>query len=180
MSAGLALLIFAQVAGSQPDYGPAAPRPAKKAVPAAEACIPGQRGSNPNEIVICAPRVEPYRIDPDLLEARRLKRNDDAGRPTRPGPSGARMVDCSTIGPMGCRGGASINVAAAALTAAQMATRLAEGKEIGSMFVTDPHPSEYQLYLEARAQREAREAARAGARLRAAVARSQESAAQRL
>ena len=39
-----------------------------------------------------------------------------------------------------------------------MAKRLAEGKEIGSMFVTDPHPSEYQLYQEAKREREAKEA----------------------
>jgi len=174
MSAGIALMLLAQAAATSPTVGPAPP-PVKKASPA-ETCIPGQRSTNPNEVVICAPKIEGYRIDPDVLEARREKRND-AGRPTRPGPSGARTVDCATIGPMGCRGGATINLAAAALTAAQMATRLAEGKEIGSMFVTDPHPSEYQLYLEAKARREAREAEKAAARVRTALARSQETAA---
>ncbi len=175
MPTGLALLLLAQAASAPATLGPAAPASAKKASAAAD-CIPGQRSANPNEVVICAPKIEGYRIDPDVLEARREKRND-AGRPTRPGPSGARTVDCATIGPMGCRGGATINLAAAALTAAQMATRLAEGKEIGSMFVTDPHPSEYQLYLEAKARREAREAEKAAARVRTAVARSQEGAA---
>src|SRR5438045_1319408 len=42
--------------------------------------------------------------------------------------------------------------------AAEMAARLSKGQEIGSMFVTDPHPSEYQLYLAAKAEREAKEA----------------------
>jgi hypothetical protein len=51
-----------------------------------------------------------------------------------------------------------INLIAAAATAAEMAARLSKGQEIGSMFVTDPHPSEYQLYLEAKAEREAKEA----------------------
>jgi hypothetical protein len=177
MSARLALMILAQATTAQGDYGPAAPPPAKKASgTAADACIPGQRSGNPNEVVICGPKVEGYRLDPDVIEARREKRND-AGRPTRPGPSGARMVDCTTIGPMGCRGGASINLMAAALTAAEMASRLAEGKEIGSMFVTDPHPSEYQLYLEAKARREARDAQKAATRIRTTVARSQEAAA---
>ena len=175
MPTGLALLLLAQAASAPATVGPAAPAPAKKASTAAD-CIPGQRSTNPNEVVICAPKIEGYRIDPDVLEARREKRND-AGRPTRPGPSGARTVDCATIGPMGCRGGASINLAAAALTAAQMATRLAEGKEIGSMFVTDPHPSEYRLYLEAKARREAREAEKAATRIRTGRARSQEGSA---
>ena len=51
---------------------------------------------------------------------------------------------------MGCRGGPYINLLAAAATAAEMAKRLAEGKEIGSMFQTTPEPTEYQLYLEAK------------------------------
>jgi hypothetical protein len=51
---------------------------------------------------------------------------------------------------------------AAALTAAEMAKRLSQGKEVGSMFKTDPQPTEYQLYLEAKERREAEEADKAG------------------
>jgi hypothetical protein len=58
---------------------------------------------------------------------------------------------------MGCQQ-AGINLIGAALTAAEMAKRLSQGKEIGSMFITDPHPSEYQLYLAAKARREQEEA----------------------
>jgi hypothetical protein len=39
-----------------------------------------------------------------------------------------------------------------------MAARLSKGQEIGSMFVTDPQPTEYQLYVEAKKRREAKEA----------------------
>jgi hypothetical protein len=42
----------------------------------------------------------------------------------------------------------------AALTAVEMAQRAAKGQEVGSMFVTDPHPTEYQLYLMAKYRRE--------------------------
>jgi hypothetical protein len=49
---------------------------------------------------------------------------------------------------------AGVSLIGAALTAAEMAKRLAEGKEIGSMFITDPHPTEYQLYQMAKARRE--------------------------
>ena len=59
---------------------------------------------------------------------------------------------------------AGINLIGVALTAAQMAERLAKGKEIGSMFVTDPHPSEYQLYVEAKKRREAEEEEKAAAK----------------
>jgi hypothetical protein len=50
-----------------------------------------------------------------------------------------------------------------------MAERLAKGQEIGSMFVTDPHPSEYQLYQMAKARREAEEAEKAAAKAKKAV-----------
>ena len=43
-----------------------------------------------------------------------------------------------------------------------MAKRVAQGQEIGSMFVTDPHPTEYQLYLAAKHAREQRELEDAG------------------
>jgi hypothetical protein len=45
----------------------------------------------------------------------------------------------------------------AAMTAVTMARRVAEGKEIGSMFETEPQSTEYELYVEAKRQREARE-----------------------
>jgi hypothetical protein len=87
------------------------------------------------------------------------------GRPTKPGPWNAKPNDCA-VGPMGCQQ-AGINLIGAALTAAEMAKRLAEGKEIGSMFITDPHPSEYQLYLAAKARREAEEAEKKAAAVKA-------------
>jgi hypothetical protein len=74
------------------------------------------------------------------------------GKPT------AHMKDttCASVGPAGCIGaGAGINLLAAALTAAQMAEKLARGESIGSMFVTTPEPTEYDLYVAAKKQREA-------------------------
>ena len=64
---------------------------------------------------------------------------------------------------------AGINILAAAATAAEMAKRLSAGQEIGSMFETDPHPSEYQLYLAAKARREAAEAEKAAKKAKAAA-----------
>jgi hypothetical protein len=62
---------------------------------------------------------------------------------------------------------AGVNLVGAALAAAEMAKRAAEGKEIGSMFLTDPHPSEYQLYQMVKARREAEDADKKAASVKA-------------
>src|SRR5437763_13799546 len=72
-------------------YGPAAPAAAKpqpKPAPApvktaAEACNTPRPGSNGREIVVCAPHSDGYRLNPDVMEAKREKHG--AGRPVRPG-----------------------------------------------------------------------------------------------
>ena len=110
-------------------------------------------------IVVCTQRPQGYRLNPDIMEAKREAHS--AGRPVRPG--GSVMPDCVHVGPAPCVN-AGINLIGMALTAAQMAERLAKGEEVGSMFVTDPHPSEYQLYQMANARREAEEAEKAAAR----------------
>lgn len=154
----MALVLLAQSAAATPaNYGPEspAPPPKKAASAASNSCVPGQRTSNPNEVVICAPRIEGYRLNPDVMEARREIHS--GGRPTRPGPMGARPRDCA-VGPWACGPQAGINLVGAALTAATMVKKAVSGENVGQMFVTDPHPSEYQLYLAAKARREAREA----------------------
>lgn len=182
MPAGLTVAIAAllQVASDAPvtpppvspasAYGPAAPvvpKPKPVAKTVDDACA-AQHSANTREIVICAQRPNGYRLNPDVLEARREMRS--GGRPHNPHEM-YRDNSCSTVGPMGCRGQAGINLVAAAITAATMAKRLAKGEEIGSMFETDPHPSEYQLYVEAKHRREVREA-EAAAKAKAAQAAS--------
>ena len=129
---------------------------------AADRC-PNAGGDN-QTIVICAERPEGYRIDPDVMEARREKKNP--GRPVRPG--GTPIPDCAHVGPAPCVT-AGINILAAAATAAEMAKRLSAGQEIGSMFETDPHQNEYQLYQAAKARREAEEAEEAAKKAKAAA-----------
>ena len=150
----------APAAAHAEGHGPSAP-PAPKPTPvqlaAADPCKATEaKDVNPDtrEIVVCAPRVEGYRIDPDVLEAQRAKKNHT--RPRRP----ERLVDrsCESVGPMGCRDGAGINLVAAAVTAATMIEKAVKGENVGEMFITDPQPDEYQLYLEAKHAREAREA----------------------
>ena len=156
-AAPLALMLLAAQAA-----GPAAPVPAEPvatpaSAPAPEACK--NRAEKSGDIVICAERPQGYRLNPDVMEAHRLKRS--GGRLAR--PENFKHSDCATVGPMGCRGGPTINLIAAALTAATMAERLSNGQEIGSMFQTTPEPTEYQLYVEAKREREAKEAEKAAA-----------------
>ena len=159
MPAGLTVLaLFAQAATA--PAGPVAPPPKKPATQApAPACDTKPSDPNSTQIVICAPRTEGYRLNPDVLEAKREMRS--GGRPKRGGPDLAPYRDCA-VGPMGCGPQAGINLLAAALTAAEMAKRLSEGKEVGTMFKTTPTSSEYQLYQAAKERREAEEADKAG------------------
>ena len=146
---------------------PAATQPSAPARPSTPTATPGRcpsPGADSQTIVICAERTEGYRINPDVMEAKREKKNP--GRPVRPG--GTPIPDCAHVGPAPCMT-AGINILAAAATAAEMAKRLSAGQEIGSMFETDPHPSEYQLYLAAKARREAAEAEKAAKKAKAAA-----------
>jgi hypothetical protein len=156
--------LLAQAAAT-PVYGPAPPavaKPAAAPVKPAEPCPTPAQAASSQEIVICAEKPQGYRINPDVLKARREKHS--AGRPTRPGPIAMKDNSCTVVGEAPCIGMfTGINLLAAAATLGEMGERLSKGQEIGSMFVTDPQPSEYQLYLEAKREREAKEAAKARA-----------------
>ena len=149
MPVALAILLLAAAQDAAAATPPATP-PVRHAQ---EGCAFSPESIEKGEIVVCAQRPQSYRLDPDVMAAKKAKR--DGGPP--PGPERFVNQDCKTIGPMGCRGQAGINLIAAGMTLAKMADRLSKGQEIGSMFITDPHPSEYQLYLAAKAAREARE-----------------------
>lgn len=126
------------------------------AQPISSKCSPASPDPNSSQIVICAPRPQGYRIDPDVLEARREKKESLAGR-HKP-PENYKDHGCAVVGPAPCMDAPMVNLLGAVATAAEMAQRLAKGEDIGSMFVTDPQPTEYQLYQQARKRREAKEA----------------------
>lgn len=139
--------------GSAPKLSPAAsasPGPNEAGATASNACP--QSSPDSRQIVICAERPQGYRLNPDVMEAKRESRS--AGRPVRPG--GTVRPDCATVGPVPCMN-AGVNLLGAAATLAQMGQRLSKGQEVGSMFQTDPHPDEYHLYLMAKARREQEE-----------------------
>ena len=143
-------------------YGPAAPAPpippkAVKVPAADDSCAASQAGASSREIVICAQRPNGYRLDPDVMAARQHQRQQLAGRPKTPME---KVTDHSCVVGQGCFS-AGINLVGAALTAAEMAARLSKGEEIGSMFQTERQPDEYQLYVAAKREREAKDAEQA-------------------
>ena len=182
MPAGFSIALVAAahaVAAPSSSYGPEPARaPATASAPAAtpakeapqNCTTPAVPDSNSREIVVCAERPNGYRLDPDVLAAKRLKKKGESIRPRNPHETFADH-SCATVGPMGCRGQATIDMFTAAAALAAMGERLSKGQEIGSMFKTEPTSSEYQLYLEAKKQREEEEANKA-AKAKATAARS--------
>ena len=182
MPAGFSIALVAAahaVAAPSSSYGPEPARaPATASAPAAtpakeaprNCTTPAVPDSNSREIVVCAERPNGYRLDPDVLAAKRLKKKGESIRPRNPHETFADH-SCATVGPMGCRGQATIDMFTAAAALAAMGERLSKGQEIGSMFKTEPTSSEYQLYLAAKKQREEEEANKA-AKAKATAARS--------
>jgi len=162
----LIALLLAQAAAAS-SYGPSAP-PAPKPVQAkpAQDCSPPSSSPRDNAIVICAVKPDGYRLPADVVEARRLKKKGDTGRPHNPHETYADK-SCANVGPMGCTGTPAINLLAVAAVAAQISSRLAKGQEVGSIFETTPHASDYQYYLEAKKRREEKEADAAAKKVQA-------------
>ena len=146
-------LVAALLAAADPPAAPPPEAPAAKA--ADEQCRNTTPSPDKDEIVVCAERQEGYRINTDVLEASRAAK----GRGQRP-----KVIDnversptlCEHIG--GCHALEQLDLINTALIAAQMVARAAQGESVGSMFRTRPEMSEYELYLEAKRQREAKEA----------------------
>jgi hypothetical protein len=149
---------------AEPVYGPPAPPPppaAAKAAPKPAQGCDAARPTNEREIVVCAQRPQGYRLNPDVLEAKRELHN---GGPAKR-PESFKDNNCASVGPMACQGQgmAGIDLINAATVLGTMVARAIKGQNVGRMFITDPQPSEYQLYLEAKHRREAREAEQAAA-----------------
>ena len=151
------VMLFAAQAAAADSYGPALPpAPKPKAEAAVSACAAPPVDTDKGEIFVCAPRPEGYRIDPDVLKAKKQARDR-----TRPKPP-ERLVDnsCASVGPHGCTT-TGVNLLNAALVLATIAQKAVSGGDVGQMFVTDPQLSEYDYYKLAKSEREAKEAAEA-------------------
>jgi len=174
-------LLLSAAAAPAPSYGPAATTPVPMAATthvkeASRECSPSVPDPNSREIVVCAVKPDGYRLDPDILAAKRAKKKGESIRPRNPQEKFVNH-DCATIGPMGCRGQVTVDAITAAAVLAEMAARMSKGQPIGPMFKTQPTEGEYQLYLDAKKQREAEELSKA-AKAKAAAAQAALSAQQ--
>lgn len=153
MSVG-AILAAAMLAQAQAPAEPAPPKVAASAGPARKACSPEAPDPDSDTIVVCVVKPDGYRIDPDILAAKKAKRDADQGRPLN---RSEKLADktCS-VGPHACVD-TGINLLAVAMTAAEIADRVSKGQEVGSVFKTDPQLTEYQYYQLAKAERERKE-----------------------
>ena len=159
MVSGLPILIsaIAQAAAPAASVDPAAPPAVSRPATQKTSATP-EPDPETDEIVICVEKQDGYRIDPAIMDAERQAKRRTLKRPERHADT-----SCATVGPMGCTGGAGINVLGAAMMAGKIASRIAQGGNVGELFVTDPQPDEYQLYLEAKRRREAERSAKAAA-----------------
>ena len=164
------LLLLAEVAAQAPAAAPPAPPETEAPATAAsdEDCNDAtQQGADTRTIVVCAQRPQGYRLNPDVMAAKRVKRS---GRGAAPKPhENFKQDSCATVGPMGCRGQGVIDIPSAAIAAVQMVAKAVQGEDVGKMFQTDKELTEYELYLIAKAEREAREEEEAAAKVRAEV-----------
>ncbi len=157
------IALLAEAAAAHPVYGPAAPAKPQPKVAASSADSCDRRPRNDREIVVCAPRSEGYRLNPDVIEAKRGARNQ--GNPPKSPETYRDANACASVGPFGCTGTPAINLIAAGMVLAQMARRAATGGNVGEMFITRPQKTEYELYAEAKQRRESKEKAQAAAAL---------------
>jgi hypothetical protein len=153
-------------ASPAPVYGPPAPvpLPAHKGKTGTDAC----RSQNSRDVVVCAQRRQTSQLDPDVSDAQRkgekANRRASTARPTA-------QASCSTL-PQGCGTGlAGLDLANVAIVLGTMAVQAVKGEDWKKSLRTGG-PDEYQLYLQAKQEREAREelaraqAAAANARLK--------------
>jgi len=160
MSAGciLAAAMLAQATDAPAAAnGPAEPAPPNVAANSQQPrkdCSPQVPDPKSDTIVVCVVKPDGYRIDPDILAAKKAKRDADHGRPLN---RSEKLADSScAVGPHACVD-TGINLLAVALTAAEIADRVSKGQEIGSVLKTDPQLTEYEYYQLAKAERERKE-----------------------
>lgn len=151
MPSGLPATLLLLAQATSPASAPAGPA---AATPANKPCQSTSPTAHTDEIVVCVERMEGYRIDPDLMTAKRAVREQGNRPKLRERLKGAPGL-CENIG--GCRGMEGVNLVSVGVAAARLAVRAAQGESVRDMFVTDPQLSEYELYQQAKRQREERE-----------------------
>jgi hypothetical protein len=131
---------------------------------------PSEEGRN---ILVCAQRRHPYRLDSDVLEAGR-KAESNSRSATAAIPPAQAVCAAS---PAGCGNGlGSLDLANVAIIAGTMAIDAASGRDWLKPF-RPGGPGEYQLYQQAKKMRETQETERAAAEMKAKAQQAEREAA---
>jgi len=160
------MLILA-AASAQPAPPPMAAesnsKSAETAPTSADAANAACQSRNAKDIVVCTQRLQPYRLDPAVNEAsRQVEANSRSAIAAVP----PAQAICAAQ-PSGCGNGlASLDLMNVAIVVGTAGVRAATGEDWTKAFKTGG-PDEYRLYQEAKQMREAQDAERAAARLRA-------------
>lgn len=165
-----ALILILVVASAQPASLPPA---TATAAPTSAAPNAACQSRDAKDIVVCAQRSQPYRVDPAVNEAgRQVEANSRSANVATP----AAQAICATQ-PSGCGNGlASLDLMNVAIVAATAGVRAATSKDWKKAFKTGG-PGEYQLYQEAKRRRDAEDAERAATRVRAQAREAEREAA---
>lgn len=131
------------------DYRPPTPVPVRTASQAPRSNCQSQDIS---DITVCAQRPQGYRLDPNVVDA---ERQADRARASASAALPPAQASCARS-PMGCGTGLEgLDLANVAIVLGTTAVKAAEGQDWQGIFKKGGS-NEYQLYLEAKEQREAR------------------------
>ena len=134
------LLLAQAEAAPPPPPSPAPAPPVTAETVTDETCEDARPNADTRTITVCAQRPNGYRLNPDVMAAKRVKRG---GRGAAPKPAeNFKRDECATVGPMGCRGQGVIDIPSAAIAAVQMVAKAVQGEDVGKMFQTDKQMSE--------------------------------------
>ncbi|MBA2466188.1 MAG: hypothetical protein H0V46_01105 [Sphingomonas sp.] len=159
MPAGLSVAIAWLALAAPGAAAQRTPPPQSAALAANQPCRTTVPSADATEIIVCAERPQGYRLNPDVMEAKRQVRS----QPQRRSNDHMKDTNCASVGPAGCIAGPTVNLLVAVPVALAMAGKAIRGENVGNMFVTRPEMSEYELYVAAKRKREAAEAAAAKA-----------------
>lgn len=161
MSPAFVFVFDAAVAAAQAvtSNSPTAPAASKALTEPLEAVCPSHDARN---IVVCAQRQRPYRLDPSVMEAGRQAESNSRSA-TSATPSAQAVCSAS---PTGCtKDLRSLDLANVALVVGTTAVRAAKGDDWTKVF-RPGGPDEYQLYQQAKRRREAEAGERAAAEVK--------------
>ena len=154
------ILILGGVVGSAAPAPSSAP-PNEAASQSRDASDAACSSRDARNIIVCGQRRQPYRLDPNVMEADHQAQINSRSAKTATPPAQAACGSASVCG----KGLESVDWANVAVVAATTAVRAAKGEDWTRVFKPGG-PGEYQLYRQAQQRRQAEAQQRAAAEVK--------------